>query len=155
LIPSLLLALLTLQESQDLPPIDITDGPDSVDVPTPHTNELLEPILTSIPIPVQHIQSLHVRRPLVKLKDSYTYSIEPSTIEQLFPPSIDYIKLIEPIETSCLFGIIEEPSELLTFTKVDVHLRWKATMKSESIRGDLRPPEDCEFPNCENSMGTL
>jgi len=56
-------------------------------------------------------RSTYTRQPSVKLKDSYTYSIEPTIIEQLFSPSIEYIQLFEPVEINCFWGVAEEPLE--------------------------------------------
>jgi len=41
-----------------------------------------------------------------------------------------------------------------------IAIKSPATSKNEytfhkSIRGDLRPPKDCEFSNCGNAMGRL
>lgn len=80
---------------------------------------------------VSQAQPNCVRQPLVRLKDSYTYSIEPTTTTQIFPSSPEIIELIEPIEINCFFGVIDEPSDPLSFSEANHHLGWKAAMKFE------------------------
>ena len=72
-----------------------------------------------------------IRNPSVKLKDSYTYLVEPTISKQVAAPPVEYIQLFEPVENSCFFGIIEDPSEPLTFAEANAHPGWRAAMKFE------------------------
>ena len=119
---------------QTLPQITPPECPDSDNHPMPSIAPHQPPnnvLVDQLPAPIVNTRPTRIRNPSVKLKDSYTYSVEPTISKQVVAPPVEYIQLFEPVENSCFFGIIEDPSEPLTFAEANAHPGWRAAMKSE------------------------
>lgn len=81
----------------------------------PHVEEPLQ-------VPVLRLPSARIRQPSSKLKDAYSYLVEPTTLEYIFPPSPEHIQLNDPIEINYFFGALDEPFEPITFAEANSHL---------------------------------
>ena len=126
------------QIPQNLPNIESTNYQNSATQSTSSTTQS-NPCHPSNNIPLDHLPApeintrpTSVRQPSVKLKDSYIYSVKSKGSNHPVATPVELIQLFEPIENSCFFGIIEEPSKPLTFAEANAHLGWRVAMKSES-----------------------